>query len=189
MLSSLPVNLIRNWCFCPRVVYYSELSDFPRLYPPWVRQGEQFHEKEAELWQRRNLSRFNLATGKIHLNYAAASILHGIHGITDMVIESDEDVYPVEFKLSSSYYKRGGILQLVAYGIILEETFSKNCPYGFLTTGKRITKIEIAPLVSDTLEKVAEIRSMLLKGRKPDSSATIHQCSRCEYLNHCNDRV
>lgn len=61
---SLPVNLIRQWCYCPRKVYYFELTDFQVSYPAWVKQGEDFHKREEELWRRRNLSRFKLDQGK-----------------------------------------------------------------------------------------------------------------------------
>jgi CRISPR-associated exonuclease Cas4 len=171
-------------------VYYIELTDLPALYPTWVRQGEQFHEREARLWQRRNLTRFNITGGKIHLNVSAHSDMYGIHGIADMAVETDDSIIPVEFKLASSKQKKGGILQLAAYGILLGETLEKKCAYGFLAEGERILhKIDFTPLLKEEVfNKIYEIRKMINKGVKPDSSANMQQCSNCEYLNHCNDR-
>jgi len=187
---SVPVNLIRQWCYCPRIVYYIELTDFPVVYPRWVKQGERFHERETALWRRRNLSRFDLERGKIHLDFDATSSRHQIHGIADMVIETEDAVYPVEFKLANSFQKKGGILQLVSYGLIMEEAFQKKSPAGFLAEGeKNILKIDFDDtLKAEVLSKVKQIKQMLSLGVKPDSSATIHQCVRCEYRNHCNDR-
>ena len=56
----------------------------------------------------------------------------GLHGIVDMAVETDAAVYAVEFKLSVNNKKRGDILQLVAYAMLLEKHFSKPSPVGFL---------------------------------------------------------
>ena len=191
MLYSLPVNLVRQWCFCPRVVYYRELVPSASYSPDWVRQGERFHERESTLWSRRNLSRFALAEGRVRLNVAAASKTHMLHGVADMVIETIGSVHPVEFKLAESVQKRGGVLQLVAYGIILEDSLKKSCGFGFLTEGvNKILKVEIDEPRKREVHAIAnKIRAMLEKGVKPDTPATIHQCTGCEYRNHCNDRA
>ncbi|MGX9366967.1 CRISPR-associated protein Cas4 [Desulfoplanes sp. PS50] len=190
MSSSIPANLIRQWCFCPRIVYYIELTDFTVSYPLWVTQGEEFHRQETLLWQRRNLSRFGLQQGDVHLNFPARSEKYGIHGIADMVIETESAIYPVEFKLELAKQKRGGIYQLVAYGLMLEDMFQKKCPCGFLTKGRcDVQRIEMTQTLSSSVLGVTEeIRQMLELGAKPDSPASIKQCSNCEYLNHCNDR-
>lgn len=191
MLSSVPVNLIRQWCYCPRVVYYLELTNYTVAYPAWVKQGEDFHALEQQLWKRRNLSRFNLKDGKTHHNLPMKSAVLSLHGIVDMAIEVDDAVYATEFKLSAGNKKRGDILQLVAYAMLLEEHFSKPSPAGFLLgQGKVLHSIGIDKTKREEVKKVAaHIRSMLARGVKPESSATAPQCCNCEYVNHCNDRL
>lgn len=188
---SVPVNLVRQWCYCPRIPYYITLTDITPKYPSWVKQGEDFHRLEAKLWQRRNLSRFNLAEGQKHQNLEMQDEQLGIHGIVDMAVETDDAVYGVEFKLSASNKKRGDQLQLVAYGMLLERHFFKPSPVGFLVgSGKVLHAIDIdADKRRAALAVVAEIRQMLLKGMKPNSSATVAQCCTCEYINFCNDRL
>ena len=191
MLSSIPVNLIRQWCYCPRVVYYMELTDIPVHRPIWVGQGEDFHQLEQKLWQRRNLSRFKLNSGEIHYNLAVQSDELGLHGIVDMAIETDEAVYPVEFKLSPSNKKRGDILQLTAYAMLLEKHFSKSSSVGFLAgRGKVLHTIDMDRMRQrDVMTTVDEIIRMLQRGTTPESSATVVQCCTCEYVNFCNDRL
>ena len=146
MLFSVPVNLIRQWCYCPRVVYYQEMLSMEITRPRWVTQGEEFHQRERERWKRRNLSRFGLENGTTHYQLTIRSEMLGLHGIVDMAIETDTAVYPVEFKLSANNKKRGNILQLVAYAMLLEEHFSKPAMTGFLACGdKNCTKIDITP--------------------------------------------
>lgn len=191
MSFSIPVNLIRQWCYCPRVVYYMELTDVAIHRPIWVQQGEDFHRLEEKLWQRRNLSRFQLDSGKTHHNLVMRDKALGLHGIVDMAIETDEAVYAVEFKLSANNKKRGDILQLTAYAMLLEKHFSKPSPAGFLAgKGKVLHTIEMDAAGHQDVMKTADaIRHMLQRGLKPESSATVVQCCACEYVNFCNDRL
>ncbi len=188
---SVPANLLRQWCYCPRIVYYMKLTDIVVNYPIWVKQGEDFHQIEEKLWQRRNLSRFGLMEGKKFHNLAIQDRESGFHGVVDMAIETNDFVYPVEFKISASRNKRGDILQLVVYAMLLEYYFSKSCQHGFLVgSGKSLHIIEMnGDKRREAFQIADEIRAMLMRGVKPDSNATIHKCSTCEYVNFCNDRL
>ena len=62
----------------------------------------------------------------------------GLHGIADMVIETDDAVYAVEFKLSANNKKRGDVLQLVAYAMLIQGYFKKPSPVGFLIGKNKI---------------------------------------------------
>lgn len=191
MSSSLPVNLIRQWCYCPRVVYYQEILKSPIHRPTWVKQGEDFHSLEEKLWQRRNLSRFNLKKGKKYYQLSLKNSSLGLHGIVDMAIETKNAVYAIEFKLSTFRKKRKDILQLVAYAMLLEKHFQKPSSIGFLVgKGKILHSIPINNKQKEEVLKITKtIKSSLEKGLKPDSDANIFQCSACEYLNFCNDRL
>ena len=168
-----------------------ELTSFTPQYPVWVRQGESFHVSETQRWQRRNLSRFGLEKGKLHFNYTLNSDKLPIHGIADMIVETESEVFPIEFKMASLYQKKGAILQLAAYGALCKAVFSKPCPFGFLTEGGKgkFYKVSFsAELLDDMFACVSEIQKMIEKGIKPDSAASSCQCTNCEYLNQCNDR-
>lgn len=187
----MPVNLIRQWYYCPRKVYYFELTDFKVTYPAWVKQGESFHEQEIKLWQRRNLSRFKLQKGKKHYNVHMHDKNLGLHGIADMAIETDKEIFAVEFKLSASSKKRGDVLQLVAYAMLIEKHFKKPSNVGFLVgKGKVLHVVNIdEEKRKRVLDTVRDIRKMLDHGVKPETSASYAQCCSCEYVNFCNDRL
>ena len=190
MSFSIPVNLLRQWCYCPRKVYYFELTNFKVSYPLWVRQGEDFHCLEEKLWQRRNLSRFKLKEGKLYHNLFLKNEELGFHGIVDMAIETKDAIYAVEFKMSADSKKRGDKLQLVAYAMLLEKKFLKPSRLGFLVgKGKVLYTIDVdSDIRKDVLNTTLEIKKMLERGIKPESSATFAQCCSCEYINFCNDR-
>ncbi len=187
----VPVNLIRQWCYCPRKVYYFELTDFKVEHPSWIKQGRKFHKLEEKLWRRRNVSRFNLKNGHTYHNLMMRDSDKGLHGIVDMAIETEAAVYAVEFKISARIRKRGDILQLTAYSMLLEKHFNKPSSVGFLLgKGRVLHTIDIdEDKRKEVMEVVDKIRQILQRGLKPESSASVAQCCSCEYFNFCNDRL
>ena len=186
---SLPVNLLRQWCFCPRVVYYRELLGMNVLEPIWSKQGSEYHKKETELFKRRNLTRFNLSSGIKHYNINLKGESIKIHGICDLVIETSDNIFAVEYKLGRQI-SFGHIMQTFAYSILAEEHFGKKASHGFIISGdNKVQTIEIDLKKREKLNAIVNrMMEMLTDGRKPNSSATSHQCGQCEYINHCNDR-
>ena len=168
-----------------------ELTDFAVHNPIWVEQGKSFHKIEEQLWLRRNLSRFNLEDGKTYHDLKVQDHELGFHGIADMAIETDDAIYAVEFKLSAQNKRRGDQLQLTAYAMLLETHFSKPSSVGFLVgKGTLLHTIDVgADKRRAVMDIVDNIKRMLLRGLKPDSSATVAQCCGCQYVNFCNDRV
>ena len=168
-----------------------ELQKVPVKFPIWIEQGEVFQRSEEILWKRRNLSRFNLQTGSKHFNLSLSDEEIRMHGIVDMAINTEESVYAVEFKLSPHAKKRGDILQLAAYAMLLSKYFLKLSSVGFLVgPGKIVHTVNIdTKIKEEVVTVVREIRQMLLRGRKPNTSASVFQCSNCEYINYCNDRL
>ena len=188
-LYSLPVNLIRQWCFCPRIVYYRELLNMSAVEPLWSKQGTSFHGREQLLFRRRNLTRFCLSEGKKRYNQSLKSDRLQLHGIADLLIETENSVHAVDFKCSRKV-KLGHRLQLCAYAMLAEEYIGKPAGRAFILTeeNKTIGVIVDSELRNAVLRTRDQIIAMLNKGGKPPSSATVHQCTQCEYLNNCNDR-
>lgn len=159
--------------------------------PAWVNQGIDFHNLQRKLWHRRKCSRFKIKAGIQHHNLSLYCDEVGLHGIVDMAIETDDMIYPVEFKLLPSSKKVGDILQMAAYSILLEKEFKKPSPTGFLAGAEK--EVHIIDFddqkKSEVLKIAASIRRMLVQGLKPESSATVSQCCACEFINYCNDRL
>jgi len=187
---SIPINIIREWCFCPRVVYYREILNLNVVKPLWVSQGEDSHDKIEKLEKRRNYSRYNLDTAQRHFKASFKSTRYGLHGIVDWVLETDDEVFVVEYKINPKPNSLGHRLQLCAYAMLAQEHYKKPCKKGFLVSDKTSYEIDITKdLVDKVIEVTKEIRQMLTKAVKPDSAAAEHQCVQCQYLNFCNDRL
>lgn len=188
---SVPINLLRQWHFCPRIPYYQELLGTQITRPPWVKQGHDYEIAQHHLFRRRNLSRFGLDNGTMHTQVYLDHPDEPFHGIADLVIETSEVVHVVEIKLRLDRVGAGIIAQLTALGILAEAHWNKPATDAFVVYGAdaKVKHLNI----SDDLRRQArhtaqQIQTMLISAVKPASPAGEHQCAQCEYLNYCNDR-
>ena len=189
--NSVPVNLLRQWCFCPRVPYYQELLGTQIARPPWVAQGNKYEVVQQNLFKRRNLSRFGLSEGELRAQVQMANPKEPFHGIADMVIRTAKAVHVVEIKLNLDKVGKGIVAQLAALSILAEAEFGKPATDAFVVFGRRsqVRHIQIdADLRSYTRRLARRIQDTLISGIKPSSPASERQCAQCEYLNYCNDR-
>jgi CRISPR-associated exonuclease Cas4 len=53
MSYSLPISLIRQYCFCPRIPYFQELLKLNPKRPQWVKQGEKLHQQQQKVFKHR----------------------------------------------------------------------------------------------------------------------------------------
>ena len=188
---SLPISLIRQYCFCPRIPFFNEVLGVNPGDRLWQRQGVAYHERQRMLNRRRSLKRYGLQEGKMHHDVWLASNTLGCHGICDAIVETDVEVCPVEFKLNAVRPNRGELLQLAAYGIAAEERFGKPCNSMFLLCGQR-GKVRHYVLDTNIRDSARKTIDNILKSFEisllPESPATTAKCSQCEYLNFCGDR-
>lgn len=191
MFYSIPVHLIRQYCFCERIPYYQELLKLNPARPYWVKQGEKLHKNQKRLFKGRTLKRFGLEEAAQEFEVKVSDEILQLHGLVDSVLTTKEEIYPIEFKLSGSKPVKGQILQLTAYGMLLEKQFNVDCKKGFILfeqKGKTITINFTEKHKQNVLKIRNEILQSLSGSLMPHSSASSAQCTQCEYLNYCNDR-
>lgn len=75
---SVPVSLLRQYAFCPRIPFFYLIRNLHPPFRSWVKQGLGFHEKTQMLAKRRNLSRFGL-TGEFTLEADVALKSETLH--------------------------------------------------------------------------------------------------------------
>ncbi len=191
MSYSLPISLIRQHCFCPRIPYFQELLKLNPPKPVWVKQGEDLHKGQEKIFKHRTLKRFNLVQAKQEFNVFVSADDLQLHGVVDSLLTSSKEIYPIEFKLSGHRPAKGQILQLTAYAMVAGYQYNLPCRQGFILFENRGKTHPIVFKLKDK-EQVIVIRDHILnnleKSYLPDSPATPAQCTQCEYLNLCNDR-
>ncbi len=192
MSFSLPVHLLRQHLFCPRVPWFQELLDFKPPQPAWVQQGVAFHTRQKAVFRHRTLKRFGLEQAEKTFHLPVHSERWGMHGIVDCVLETDAEAFAVEIKLAGGKPARGHLAQVTAYGLLLRDVLGKTSSTAFVVTGKT-GKTWPVPLTDQRIEEVIRLRDEICRNleraRFPDSSAGEAQCTQCEYLNYCNDRT
>lgn len=183
--------MIRQYLFCPRIVYFLEVLNIPKISPIWVKEGVSHHKKQAELFKRRTLSRFGLENAEFKSNIHLSSDDFEFYGICDGLIISGTHIYPVEIKLHGDRPSKAQKMQLIAYGILAENKFNKIFDLGFILYESNAKTVPIKVTDQDKqelIQKVKEIIEMIQLGRLPYSSADDGKCTQCEFENYCNDR-
>jgi CRISPR-associated exonuclease Cas4 len=188
---SIPISLLRQYIFCPRIPYFSEILGYRIQEPLWTEQGQNFHVEMENLILRRIPGKFGFSKSNNKKRVNVISEKLGLNGIVDLIFFNDQYVVPVEFKTSGKKPTKGQELQLLAYGYALEEMKGLQFERGYFVMGRAKKPIPVFPSESKR-EEIIAIRDSILRNYEtmlmPDSSASMLKCTQCEYLNLCNDR-
>ena len=187
----IALNLIRQYRFCPRIVYYYLLTDIKPVYPRHVSMGEAFHELQTKLSKNRRFAKLRIDYDEVlHKKYIESDRL-GICGEVDLALIGNE-VVPIEYKhLKRKRVSFGHILQLYGYGLLLREHYGKPFERALIIYGNKLKfeQIETTPQIETAFfETLKAIRQIAQTGVMPNSSASEPQCKQCEFLNFCDDR-
>lgn len=192
---SIPVSMLRQYCFCPRIPYFYLVRQLPAVEQPWVKIGLDEHKRQELLLKRRNLSRYGIngeSNWKIFNNVELYSESLCMHGICDSVVQSSEGTFILEFKNSESVSSNlGARIQLAAYSMLYEQKYDCEIKKGFIIYGAKAKTFEVS-IDSTIRTKVINTRNCIIestsKGHIPSSSASENKCSQCEFFNFCSDR-
>ena len=188
----IPVNLMRQYSFCPRIVYFSLLTDIKPIYPRHVRQGEAYHDLQVKLNKTRGFRKLNIHYDKLIVERYFEDNLLGLGGKVDAALICEDEVIPLEFKdMHLPKISRGHRLQLYGYGHLLSKYYQRPFRRAFViySTHLRFREMHVdQKLESDFFKTFYAIATMVDKSFFPDSSASEAQCAQCEYLNFCDDR-
>lgn len=188
---SIAIVQFRQFSFCPRIPWYQVNSYAPMKENLWMTQGSEYHLNREALLRKRLLKRFQKQNVKINYRINVFSKKLGIHGIVDAILENEDGIFPVEFKMNPNLHLQGIKNQMLGYMLCLEEMYRKKISLGFLIYGKnaKVKDIKFSEeertQVIRIIDKVREIQN---SNFLPESSASKEKCLQCEYLNFCNDR-
>jgi CRISPR-associated exonuclease Cas4 len=189
------VTDLKQFTYCPRVVYYTYC--LPLLRPTTYKMEESIeaHGEEAEREDRRSLQRYGLSQGQRHYDVRLASDALALRGVVDMVIETGEELIPVDYK-STERQKPGPHfrLQLAAYGAMLEESAMRKpgqvVRRGFLYSLllKQAQEVAFTAPLRKKVPCIAQaMREMVSKERMPPAPEGRGRCLACEFRRFCND--
>lgn len=188
----IPMNLIRQYTFCPRIVYYNLLTNLKPIFPRQVSLGVEYHTLQEKLSKNRKFKKLDIDYTEVILDKYMEYEALNICGKVDLALISDDEVIPVEFKFieakKPSYSHK---LQLYGYGRLLSHHYEKPFKRAIIiySNNMKLFKVEVTEKLKDDFFKTLKaIEAIERKHILPNSSANELQCSQCEYLNYCDDR-
>lgn len=187
----IPVNLIRQYKFCPRIVYYALLTNIKPVYPRQVSLGSEYHDLQQKMLNSRKFKKFHIEYQEIVSDKYIESETLSICGKVDMAFLTKDEVVPLEFKHIASKPSYSHILQLFGYGSLLEEKYHKKFNRAFVVHSNNMKFYKIAITnkhKEDFFKIIKNIQSIIKKDTLPHSSADESKCGQCEYINFCDDR-
>jgi CRISPR-associated exonuclease Cas4 len=189
----LMVTDLKQWIYCKRILYY--LTCLPDVRPTTflMEVGREQGKAEESREVRRALHRYGLENGRREFGVRLSSARLGLRGVVDLVIWLDEtqppQALPVDFKFSHTVGEHVK-LQLMAYGMLLEDVTGRQAPRGFIyeIPLRRAIEVPFTEALRRKFEKeLAEMHSVLRSEQMPPPAKKVSQCIVCEFRRFCND--
>lgn len=188
------VTDIKQYAYCPRVIYYEYCLPGVRPVTYKMMQGLEAQSRVEELEKRRGVREYHLKQGSRHFYVPLSSRRLGCTAQIDLVVESHDEgmrrVIPIEFKMSRREPGRHVQLQLACYGMMIEEAWNVEVPEGiiYLIPLKRSIRVKLDKRLRKEAERaIEEIRSIVQQERMPDPTPHRGRCVDCEFRRFCND--
>jgi len=186
----LRVSDLKQWAYCPRIVFFSYVMPVDKQSTFKMRHGNDAEQAIDRLEKRRKLTEFGLTDGKRQFHFWCSSEQLGLSGKLDLLVDSPEALYPVDFKYSEQQVYPNHIVQLSAYALILEECFGRLVDRGFifLIPKEEIVLVEISPERKASARALLQtIRNTVRTEMMPEPTEVRARCDECEFRNYCGD--
>ena len=186
----LRVSDLKQYIYCPRIIYYYYVLPIPRRVTRKMEYGKLEHVEISRLEKRRRLKAYGLLEGDRKFQVHLQSSRLGLHGLLDMIITTACGRYAVEFKYSIGKIGLHVKYQLAAYAMLLEESLRKPVRFGFLylIPSKSVVPIEITTGMRDYVKKTLSAMRNVISGEKiPGYVRSKRRCVNCEFKNYCAD--
>jgi CRISPR-associated exonuclease Cas4 len=189
-LSPLRIHDLKQWAYCPRIVFYNHIMPVESKPTYKMEHGREAEDAIDRLERRRKLSEFGLSDGTRRFHVLCTSERLEISGRLDLLIESPDGIFPVDFKDTEQRVHQNHITQLCGYALLLEERYERpvNRGFIFLIPRDEIVAIQLTPeRKAQTLGMLTAIRDALSRQLTPEPTNVRSRCEECEYRNFCAD--
>lgn len=184
------VSDLRQWCYCPRVVWWTHVCPVGKVESLKMRMGLVKERRLQRLQRRRTLRGFDLADGSIACNVRLYSPRLRLSGTLDIMIVCGSARYPVEIKFTRGPARLNHRLQLAGYAMLLEDAFGVPVTHGYVVRlpDDTVDHVQIDPSLRQLAEKtISSLRQMFESEQLPPANSMISRCVDCEYRLFCGD--
>lgn len=193
----IEVTDLKQYRYCPRVVYYR--YHLPRLRPVTYKMEEGIlgHQTEAYRESRRKLQLFDLPEGEKILDLRVSDPVLGLHGRLDLLIAIPDkanacELIPVEYKWSKRPPGPHFKLQIAAYAWLLQKNFNPSVKRGLIYQPllRRTTEITLSSrLINQVPQTVEKVKIIRQSEKMPEPPRQAAPCLSCEFRRLCNDTL
>jgi CRISPR-associated exonuclease Cas4 len=186
----LVVSDIKQYAYCRRIPYYHYVLPVEKKPTFKMEHGKDAHRIIEALEKRRRFRAYGLDRAERIFHVWLRSLELGLVGKLDLLLRTPSDCFPVDFKYTQGRPHRNHLLQLAAYGLLVEETFECQVERGFiyLIPDGAAVDCPIAPgLKAAVREAITGIHMMIRDERMPPPTDIRAKCHDCEFQNYCAD--
>lgn len=194
----LEVTDLKQYTYCPRIVYYRYCLPSIRPTTVLMDEGIRQHLEEEDREVRRSLRHYQIQEGERSFHLTLQSETLGLVARIDLAIATpsrtavDAEAIVVEYKYSEQKAGTHFKLQLAAYALLLEEAWNLSVKRGFVYSIplKSAEAVPITPaLRKKVLQVIAQIRHLIERQEMPEPPTSQARCVSCEFRRFCNDVV
>lgn len=189
-LIPLRVSDLKQYAYCPGVVYYQYLMPVGKKTTFKMDYGKIEESRIDKLESRRKLRRYGLSEGKRYFHHPLDSPRLQLSGKLDLLIQTEKEYYPVDFKYTTGRPYKNHIYQLCGYALILDDIYGTEVKAGFVYLIPRDDAVVFELngfLKRETISMLSEIRDMIRLDKMPGVVENRNKCHDCEYKNYCGD--
>jgi CRISPR-associated exonuclease Cas4 len=186
----IPITDLKQWAYCPRVVYYHHVMPASAKPTYKMREGLAAQEMIEGLEMRRKLREYGLEAARRRFGVWLENQELGLSGKIDLLLEGPEEIAVVDFKLTSGEPGQNHRIQLAGYSLLGEAVYGRPARRAFLF---RIpdNRIFVEPV---TEELRRQVKAAVIDIRKtgesqlcPEPTDVRGRCVECEFANYCAD--
>ena len=181
---------LKQYVYCPRILYYQTVLPDVRPITYKMEAGIQSHIWAEEREKRRQLRTYGLASGERSFNVPLLSADLKLSGVLDMLIETEAERIPVDYKDSKkvgTHFK----MQVLAYGRLLQ-TLHPDKPvrrgFLYLIPNREAVPVPFTAHLQRQLDKALTQMAAIAQAQQlPAPPDTPARCVDCEFRRFCND--
>ena len=184
------VTELRQWAYCPRVVYYHQVMPGVGQSTFKMREGLRAQETIENLELRRTLREYGMEGAERRFGVWLTDEGVGLAGKIDLLLVGAESAAIVDFKLTSGEVGENHRMQLGGYAALVEAAMGVRVDWGFLfrIPDNKVFPVEIGrELRERVVEVVGAVRKLRDSGELPEATSLRMRCVECEYSNFCGD--
>lgn len=186
----IPVAELRQWTYCPRVVFYHLIMSGAARTTYKMEEGLRAQALIERLDMRRTLREYGLSDAERQFGVWLTNDKVGLTGKIDLLLKGKKTAAVVDFKLTSGEVEENHRMQLAGYALLVEGTLDLRVPITFLyrIPDNKVFSVAVDEALKERAQRTVEaIRKLKVSEELPEPTAVRARCVECEYANYCGD--